>query len=99
MSSMNQKHIQVCLEAGFRKVFFDKDGDLIAMFPGNGDEHDDEMIVRKIEGGFKAWILTGPFGRKSPKSITESWSGGNRPVYTFKTVREAAQMAKGGRYY
>ena len=91
---MNQKHIQACIEEGFRKAFI-QDEDIIAMFPGNGDENDNELIIRKAEGGlFKAWILTGPYSMRSPKNITRpSGPGSYSPVYRFKTVREAARLA------
>jgi hypothetical protein len=91
---MNEKDIQACIKEGFRKAFF-QDDDLIAMFPGNGDEHDDALIIREAESGlFKAWIVTGPYSMRSPKNITRpSGLGSYSPVYRFKTVREAARLA------
>lgn len=89
---LTEQHINNCLDAGFRKAFF-QDGDLIAMFPGTEDENDNEMVVREIEGGFKACVLTGPSAMRSPKSITSANKNGYSPVYTFKTVSEAARMA------
>lgn len=95
----SRKHVNICVEEGFRKAFI-QDGDLIAMFPGNGDENDTEMVVREVEDGFKAWVLAGPFGMRTPKNITRiNGEGGANPVYRFKTVREAARLALNNPHY
>jgi hypothetical protein len=94
-----QKHVDACLEEGFRKAFV-KDGRLFAMFPGNGDEHDDEMIVDECEdGGYRAIVAVGHFGMKTPKTITKATDNGCSPVYWFKSVGEAAKLAMSGVFY
>lgn len=101
---LTNKHMQVCLDEGFARAWLETETSgcgenketWVSLMADVDDAGNSTMIFRP---NGQAWMLIGPLGMKSPKAITKGWSGGNRPVRTFKTVRQAARLAKGGCYY
>ena len=97
---LTKKHVQICISEGFSRAHIQTHdaygNEDICLLADLDDEGEKTMI---FEPSGRAWMLIGPAGMKSPKAITESWSGGNRPVYKFSNVRDAASLAKSGIYY
>ncbi|MFN4342194.1 MAG: hypothetical protein ACK4FE_09210 [Azonexus sp.] len=91
------KAIKTLSSLGFEEARVDGYGDVIAFFPGDTD---DRIVCREAENGLiAAWVLKGPVGMPSPKSITYRHANGCSPQCRFNSVKEAGRLALENPHY